>query len=137
MFESIVHDVEGARAALASAFAKPEVAITLDRLAYDIAPLLSSEDRKRWIAEYLTELSPDVTLGIVPELERFERPVLVVWADDDDYMPVASARWLEAHVPGVRRVVIVPGGKLFFPEEEHELLSAELRTFWEGEAPAR
>ena len=61
---------------------------------------------------------------------RFERPVLVVWADADDFMPVASARWLEAHVPGVERVVIVPGAKLFFPEEEHERLSWELRAFW-------
>ena len=65
--------------------------------------------------------------------ERFERPVLVVWADADAYMPVASARWLEAHVPGVERVVIVPGGKLFFPEEEHALLNRELRAFWSVE----
>jgi pimeloyl-ACP methyl ester carboxylesterase len=61
--------------------------------------------------------------------------VLVVWADADDFMPVASARWLEANVPGVKRLVIVPDGKLFFPEEEHELLSRELRAFWNGEHP--
>lgn len=135
MFEAIVGDVEGARAALASAFARPEVAITPERLAYDIAPLLASQDRRRRLAEYLTELSPDTTLGIVPDLERFHRPVLVVWADADDFMPVASARWLEAHVPGVERVVIVPGAKLFFPEEEHELLGRELRAFWTSHRP--
>ena len=136
MFESIVHDVEGARAALGGAFARPEVAITPERLAYDITPLLSSEERRRWIDDYLLALSPEVTLGIVPDLERFDRPTLVVWGDADDFMPVASARWLEANVPGVRRLVIVEGAKLFFPEEEHELLCRELRAFWEGEAPA-
>ena len=130
LFDSIVHDVGAARAALASAFARPEVAITQERLAYEIAPLLASQDRRRRHTEYLTGLDPDVALGIVPRLERFERPVLVVWADADAYMPVASARWLEAHVPGVERVVMVPGGKLFFPEEEHALLNRELRVFW-------
>jgi haloalkane dehalogenase len=135
MFEAIVGDVEGARAALASAFARPEVAITPERLAYDIAPLLASQERRRRLGEYLTELSPDATLGIVPALERFDRPVLVVWADADDFMPVASARWLEAHIPGVERLVIVPGAKLFFPEEEHELLSGELRAFWTTHRP--
>lgn len=132
LFESIVGDVAGARLALGSAFARPEVAITEDRLAYEIAPLLASPDRKRWLCEYLTSLSVDVTLGVVPALQRFERPTLVVWGDDDAFMPVASARWLEANVPGVERVVMVPGGKLFFPEEEAELLNVELRGFWEA-----
>jgi len=48
---------------------------------------------------------------------------------------VASARWLEAHVPGVERVTLVPGAKLFFPEEEPAVLNRELRTFW-GAHPA-
>lgn len=130
MFESVVGNVEAARAALATSFARPEIAITPERLAYEIAPLLGSELRRRWVNEYLTELSPDVTLEIVPALQRFTRPVLVVWGDADAFMPVASARWLEAHVPGVRRVVIVPGAKLFFPEEEPEILNRELRAFW-------
>jgi pimeloyl-ACP methyl ester carboxylesterase len=130
MLESIVHDVVAARAALATSFAKPETSITPERLAYELTPLLSSEERRRFVNEYLTGLSLEVTMEIVPALERFERPVLVVWGDDDVYMPVASARWLEAHVPGVERVVIVPGAKLFFPEEEHALLSRELRAFW-------
>ncbi len=130
MFDALVADVDAARGALAPAFDRPEVAITAERLAYDVAPLLASEDRRRRLNEYLTELSAEVTLGIVPDLERFQRPVLVVWGDADGYMPVESARWLEAHVPGVERVVLVAGGKLFFPEEEHELLNRELRAFW-------
>jgi pimeloyl-ACP methyl ester carboxylesterase len=127
---ALLHDVASARLALAATFARPELAITAERLAYDIAPLVSSEDRKRRVNEYLTELSADVTLGIVPALERFTRPVLVLWGDADTYMSVDSARWLEAHVPGVERVVIVPGAKLFFPEEEPELVNRELRAFW-------
>jgi pimeloyl-ACP methyl ester carboxylesterase len=85
------------------------------------------------VNDYLTALSADDTLGVVPALKRFERPVLVVWGDADAYMPVASARWLEANVPGVERVVIIPGAKLLFPEEEHALLNAELRAFWQVE----
>jgi pimeloyl-ACP methyl ester carboxylesterase len=130
MLASIIGDVAAARAALAQTFARPELTITAERLAYDLAPLLASDDRKRRLNEYLTSLSQEVTLGIVPALERFERPVLVVWAEDDVLMPVHSARWLEAHVPGVERVVVVPGAKLFFPEEEHALLNRELRAFW-------
>jgi len=130
MLGSIAHDVVAARGALATSFAKPETSITAERLAYELTPLLASEERRRFVNEYLTELSLDVTMEIVPALQRFERPVLVVWGDDDVFMPVASARWLEEHVPGVQRVVIVPGAKLFFPEEEHALLSSELRAFW-------
>jgi pimeloyl-ACP methyl ester carboxylesterase len=130
MLASIVNSPEAASGAFASSFARPALAFTKERLAYDIAPLLASEDRRRRVNEYLTTLSVDVTLGIVPQLERFERPVLVVWAEADGFMPLASARWLEAHVPGVRRVVTVPGAKLFFPEEEPALLNRELRDFW-------
>jgi haloalkane dehalogenase len=135
LLASIAGDPAAARQALAAAFARPEQAIDAERLAYDIAPLLASEERKRWTNEYLTSLSKDVTMGIVPALERFERPTLVVWADADVYMPVASARWLEEHVPGVERVALVPGAKLFFPEEEPAVLNRELRTFW-GAHPA-
>jgi pimeloyl-ACP methyl ester carboxylesterase len=134
LFDAMSRDLEAARGGFAAVFARPELAISAERLAYDVAPLLASEPRRRWLVEYLLELSPDVTLGVLPDLERFERPVLLVWGDDDPYMPVASARWLEAHVPGVRRLVLVEGGKLFFPEEEHALLNAELRTFWQTEA---
>lgn len=133
MLDAIVGDVGAARTALAQAFARPELAISAERLAYDIAPLLASADRRRWVNEYLTSLSQDVTLGVVPALERFERPVLVVWGDADVFMPVHWARWLEAHVPGVERVVLVPGAKLFFPEEEPALLNRELRAFWTSE----
>ncbi|HEU4427910.1 MAG TPA: alpha/beta hydrolase, partial [Myxococcota bacterium] len=114
-------------------FARPEVALTAERLAYDLEPLLASRHRRQLVNDYLTALSADDTLGVVAALKRFERPVLVVWGDADSYMPVASARWLEANVPGVERVVILPGAKLLFPEEEHELLNAELLTFWRAE----
>ena len=135
MLASIVGDVGAARAVFATSFARPAIAITAERLAYEIAPLLASEPRRRLVNEYLTELLPELTLEIIPALERFQRPVLVVWGDSDEFMPVASARWLEEHVPGVRRVVIVPGAKLFFPEEEHELLNRELRAFWRSARP--
>ena len=133
MLDSIVGDVANARLALAQIFARPEIAVTPERLAYEIAPLLATEDRRRRVNEYLTALTPDDTLGVVPALERFDRPVLVVWGDDDAFMPVESARWLEAHVPGVERVVIVPGGRIFFPEEEPALMNRELRAFWTAE----
>jgi len=132
MLGSIVHNVEGARAALAAVFARPDVALTAERLAYELEPLLATSQRRQLVNDYLTALSADDTLGVVPALKRFERPVLVVWGDADGYMPVASARWLEANVPGVERVVIVPGAKLLFPEEEHERLSSELRAFWQA-----
>jgi pimeloyl-ACP methyl ester carboxylesterase len=110
--------------------------MTAERIGYEIAPLVANEDRMRWLAEYLLELSPAVTLSIVPQLESFERPVLVAWGDADNYMPYHWAEWLEQHVPGVRRVVRITGGKLFFPEESPEELTAALREFWRDEAPA-
>lgn len=130
LLESIAGDPEAACKALAGSFARPEAVIDAERLAYELGPLLATPERRRFVNEYLTALSLEHTLGIVPALQRFERPVLVLWGDDDAFMPVASARWLEANVPGVERVVIVPGAKLFFPEEEPALVNRELRAFW-------
>lgn len=130
LFESIVGNLDGARQSLASVFARPEEAITLERLEYEFAPLVSSPARKEWLCAYLTSLGPEVNAALVPELQRFDRPTLVVWGDADPYMPLEWAHWLEKQVPGVRRVVVIPDGRLFFPEEEHARFSDALRQFW-------
>ena len=78
--------------------------------------------------------------GCGRELQRFDRPTLVVWGGADPYMPLEWAHWLEKQVPGVRRVVVIPDGRLFFPEEEHARFSDELRQFWtdvDRQAPGR
>ncbi len=67
---------------------------------------------------------------------NFEGPILVVWGDADEYMPVKWAHWLEEHIPSVKRKVVLEGAKLFFPEErEADRFSEELRSFWNEFGP--
>lgn len=50
----------------------------------------------------------------------------------DPYFHVKWAHWLEETLPDVREVVIVEGGKVYFPEEYPELVNEKLRAFWTG-----
>lgn len=136
MLGTVVDDPKGTVAGFAPFFERPEQVMTPERIAYDLAPIVATPERTQWAADYLTELAPEVTLSIVPELEAFEKPTLVVWGDADEYMPFESAEWLRDHVPGVRALIRLPGAKLFFAEESPERLNEALWEFWQREAPA-
>lgn len=133
---SVVADPVGTVAGFAAFFEQPAAVVTPERVAYDIAPIVATPERTQWAADYLTELAPDVTEDVVPALERFEKPTLVVWGDADEYMPFESAEWLRDHVPGVRKLVRLEGARLFFAEERPDALNEALLTFWAREAPA-
>jgi hypothetical protein len=45
---------------------------------------------------------------------------------------VKWAYWLRDTIPGTRQVIEVPGGRLFFPEEQAVLVAQALRAHWAG-----
>jgi len=131
MLGAILDDIEAGRAGFASLFNDPVAALDEARARYAIGPIVATPARRSQAAEYLTSLSADVTIRAAEALSKFEKPILVVWGDADEYMPVEWAHWLERHVPAVKRKVVLEGAKLFFPEErEADRLNAELRDFW-------
>ncbi|MEO3871937.1 hypothetical protein ABGB18_24250 [Nonomuraea sp. B12E4] len=49
------------------------------------------------------------------------------------FFDVSWARRLQDKIPGVRGLVEIEGGRLFFPEERAAELVPHLRRFWAGE----
>jgi pimeloyl-ACP methyl ester carboxylesterase len=64
------------------------------------------------------------------ELAEVDRPVLLVHGDDDRFVPVAHARWLEGRIPGVEARIDANDGHLTLLErrvgEAHEWLLRHL-----------
>lgn len=70
-------------------------------------------------------------IAIEPELTVLAVPTLVVWGNDDVFFDARWARWLRDTIPGVREVVEIDGGRLFFPDERAAELVPHLLRFWE------
>ncbi|WP_242186465.1 alpha/beta hydrolase [Sphingomonas sp. CARO-RG-8B-R24-01] len=50
------------------------------------------------------------------QLHRLTMPVLLLWGADDTLIPVSSATWLHAHIPGSRLIVYPHTGHLVMEE---------------------
>jgi len=95
-----------------------------------IEPLVSSEDRSNSMRRFLSLENLKVLISIAPQLRELKVPTLIAWGEADTAFDLKSPQWLKDNIGGVRRVVMVPRAKLFFPEEHPKLMSVLLREFW-------
>ena len=116
---------------LGVAFENPEH-ITSDLVRAYIGPLVATPQRRALLNGYVTAMDPSQTIAIESQLREVKAPTLVVWGDDDVFFPARWADWLQDRIPGVTRVVKIPGSRLFFPEERPEYLSRLVREHWLG-----
>jgi pimeloyl-ACP methyl ester carboxylesterase len=72
------------------------------------------------------------TLAVETGLRRLQAPTLIVWGDDDVYFDVRWAAWLAETIPGAEPPVVLPGARIFFPEERADEFNRHLRAFWHG-----
>jgi len=93
-------------------------------------PLLSSDDRSNSMRRFLSLGNLKVLTSIAPQLRELKVPTLIVWGEADTAFDLKSAEWLKHNIGGVRRLIMVPGAKLFFPEEHPKLMSVLLQEFW-------
>jgi len=113
---------------LARAYAEPRVLTDEVFRAY-IDPLRSTAESRANFHRYWTSFDNAQTVAIAPKLRALQVPTLVVWALDDLFFDVKWAHWLGRTIPGVVRVVAIPGAKLFFPEDRPQALLAPLWEF--------
>jgi pimeloyl-ACP methyl ester carboxylesterase len=133
--QAMLADVAFARSAgFGSAYARPE-ALAPETVAAYLGPLVASPEAIHDLERFLATFDCAQTVAIHDRLRRLEVPTLIMWGTDDPFFDVKWAYWLRDTIPGARRVVEVPGGRLFFPEEEPELLASALRAHW-GDAAA-
>ncbi len=118
-----------ARQAFSSVYEDPE-RIPDEAFRTYLEPLLSSEQRSLDVRRFASLANVRVTASIAPQLRQLTVPAQVVWGDADPLFDLKSVDWLKHNFGGVRRVIMVPRAKLFFPEEHPRLMSVLLQEFW-------
>lgn len=130
-FAAFRADPELARspAGLGVAFEFPE-RLTPELLDAYLGPLVATPARMDQVNAYVSAIETPPTAGLLEGLKAFQPPTLIVWGDGDVFFGPAWGRWLAETIPGVRRLEILSGARLFFPEERHEIFNALLREHW-------
>ncbi|MER6575948.1 alpha/beta hydrolase [Nonomuraea sp. NPDC001023] len=95
-----------------------------------LRPILAKPDGGRAFERLLASIDAADMVAIEPRLTVLTVPTLVVWGTGDVFFDVSWARWLRDTIPGVREVVEIEGGRLFFPDERAAELVPHLRRFW-------
>lgn len=119
-------------------YAEPTT-LSAETIAACIAPLVASSAREalfrrlcRW------EESRRQLIDGAPALRASRVPARIAWGLADvvfDAEP--SLAWLAHNLGGLTEITRVPGGMLFFPEEQPRLLSEILASFWASVAHER
>ncbi|WP_219470874.1 alpha/beta fold hydrolase [Nonomuraea rhizosphaerae] len=101
-----------------------------DLVAHFIRPILDKPDGPKAFERLLASIDAKYMVEIEPQLTVLAVPTLVVWGNDDPFFGIEWAHWLRDTIPGVKEVVEIEGGKLFFPDERAGDLVPHLRRFW-------
>jgi len=99
------------------------------------APVIRDPAVRRDVRKILRGISPRYTLAAAAKLGTFTRPVLIVWAPEDRFFPVAYAERLRAAFPRAR-LALVEDAYTFVPEDQPDRL-AELIAGFAAEPAAR
>jgi pimeloyl-ACP methyl ester carboxylesterase len=99
-----------------------------------LEPLLSSQQRIEAFQRYWLAFDNVQTVAIEPALRRLNLPTLIVWGLADIFFDKKWAYWLKETIPSAERVVEVPGGRLFFPEDRPDALTGPMIAFWDKAA---
>jgi pimeloyl-ACP methyl ester carboxylesterase len=87
-------------------------------------------DQGKGLERFLTAPSADELMGVEPLLAALEAPVQIAWGTADIFFGPEWAERLQAMIPGVERVTLVPDAMLFWPDERAADLVPLLREFW-------
>jgi pimeloyl-ACP methyl ester carboxylesterase len=112
-------------------------AVAPETLAAYVRPLFATPEAARNLERWLVGLQDNSqTTSIAAQLRQLTTPTLVVWGTGDPFFPVKWAHWLEGAIPGVRKVVLLEGARLFLPEERPDELAAAIAEHWRATAAA-
>lgn len=126
---AIARHASGESVPLLRCWADPGV-VSEDTIRVYLAPLLSSSERVDAFHRYWLGFDNAQTVAIYPRLRALHVPTLIVWALEDFFFDRKWAYWLKETIPGVRRVVEVARGRLFFPEDLPDSLTVPMVQFW-------
>ncbi len=108
--------------------------LTEEVLAVYLTPVTATQQRRAQVSRYVALQDCAQTVRIEDRLKAFEKPTLIVWGDSDVFFPTPWAQWLARTIPGTRKVEILSGAKLFFPEERPGVFCDLVRDHWRSAA---
>ncbi len=121
--------LKGEPGPLFRSYADPGI-LTDELIRLYLAPLLSSRERIDAFQRYWLAFDNAQTVAIHGKLQSLAVPTLIVWGLDDIFFDRKWAYWLKQTIPGAERVVEVPDGRLFFPEDRPDALADPMLKFW-------
>jgi pimeloyl-ACP methyl ester carboxylesterase len=92
-----------------------------------ITPALVDRGVRRDTAKFLRGIDTAELLEVSKRLGRFTKPVVLLWGDGDRFFPIDLAHRLRDAFPDAR-LVEIPGGRLFFPLDEPQLVANEIQS---------
>jgi pimeloyl-ACP methyl ester carboxylesterase len=96
-----------------------------------LRPLRGNRNERRRFLKFLLAGDSSHTEQAVSGLKRFDKPTLIIWASNDNYLSPALGRRLFEDIPGARRFEVVNRCGHFWPEECPGAFSAVIREFLE------
>ncbi len=124
------HDLARSPQSIGGAYTYP-ANLTDECIETYLAPLIATPERTALFNAYTVALGSNVLTKIEADLKRCAAPAKIVWGDASPGFPVESAQWLDRTLPHSRGVRIVPGARLFFPEEMPDLIAEEAMRLWD------
>ena len=106
-------------------------ALTDEIIRLYLEPLLASQSRVAAFERYWLAFDNAQTVAIHAALKNLTAPALIVWGLADFFFDRKWAYWLKDTLPNARRVVEVPDGRLFFPEDRPDSLAGPMLRFWD------
>ena len=131
-FRMMLQDQNAAQAQLNGIYEDVGTMATPDVVKIYFEPLVASDGRAELACRFAElEANRPQLLALAPQLRKLTAPAQVIWGDADTVFDMKpSLDWLRANLGGLKRIVTVPRGKLYFAEEHPRLLSTLLREFW-------
>ena len=133
-FRLMLQDQKAALAQLAGVYEDVAAVATPDTVKIYFEPLVASEVRAEQACRFADlDTNRPQLIALAPQLRKLTAPAQVIWGEADTVFDMKpSLDWLRANLGGIKRIVTVPRGKLYFAEEHPRLLSTLLREFWGG-----
>lgn len=103
---------------------------TDEAIEYYFTPLVSTDAGRRRLHAYALGLDPNPLAGIEAGLRHSQIPVRILWGTADDIFSKESPHYLDRILPQSRGVRLIEGAKLFWPEEQPDLIAEEARRLW-------
>lgn len=97
-----------------------------------LGPLLSSAASRRLVEAYAVALGDNVLKDVNPRFKTLKMPVRILWGQDDTIFSPENADFLDRSWGNSRGIRKVAHAKLFWPEEQPELIAEEAYALWAG-----